>query len=146
ALQPRFGVTPSDVLPAYLAVGAGPGYPAVVRVFDYTSRVERFRLFPYGPSFTGGVNVATGDVTGDGVPDIITAVRSGALSHVKVFDGVTGAEIASFFAFPGFMSGVSVAAGDVNGDHKADLIVGTNAGGNSHVKVIDGSKLNQVTA
>src|SRR5262249_55579718 len=78
ALSPRLALPPAGPVPAYLAVGSGPGYPATVRVFDYTTGVERFRFFPYGPAFTGGVNVATGDVTGDGVPDILTGVRSGA--------------------------------------------------------------------
>jgi hypothetical protein len=142
ALSPRFAVTTGKAIPTYLAVGSGPGYPAMVRVFDYATGVERFRFFPYGPSFTGGVNVATGDVTGDGVPDIITGVRSGAGPHVKVFDGVTGAEIASFFAYaPGFLGGVSVAAGDVDGDGHADIITGAGPGADPHVVVFSGANL-----
>src|SRR5262249_27100404 len=142
ALEPRFGVRTGGPAPAYLAVGSGPGYPAVVRVFDYTSGVERFRFFPYGPAFTGGVNVATRDVTGDGVPDIITGVRSDAGPHVKVFDGATGAEIASFFAYaPGFHGGVWVAAGDVDGDGRADIITGAGPGAFPHVEVFSGANL-----
>jgi serralysin len=114
----------------------------MVRVFDYASGIERFRFFPYGPAFLGGVNVATGDVTGDGVPDIITGVRSGAGPHVKVFDGVTGAEIASFFAYgPGFRGGVTVAAGDVDGDGRADIITGAGPGAFPHVMVFSGANL-----
>src|SRR5262249_6474042 len=56
--------------------------------------------------------------------------------HVKVFDGATGALIRSFLAYPGFTGGVTVAAGDVNGDGFADLITGASA--NGHVKVFDG--------
>ncbi|HKB41526.1 MAG TPA: VCBS repeat-containing protein, partial [Gemmataceae bacterium] len=142
ALSPRFAVTTGKAVPTYLAVGAGPGEPGMVRVFDYASGVERFRLFPYGPAFSGGINVATGDVTGDGVPDIITGVRSGAGPHVKVFDGVTGAEIASFFAYaPGFLGGVSVAAGDVDGDGHADIITGAGPGADPHVMVFSGANL-----
>ena len=32
---------------------------------------------PYGPSFTGGVQVAVADVNGDGLNDIITVPRAG---------------------------------------------------------------------
>src|SRR4051794_743867 len=53
-------------------------------------------------------------------------------------------EVASFFAFdPRVASGVRVAVGDVNGDGTLDIIA-TPARGTPLVKVIDGTKLNQV--
>src|SRR5205085_2640431 len=78
----------------------------------------------FDAGFRGGVRVAAGDVNGDGVNDIIAGAGEGGSAHVKVFDGKTGQLIRSFFAFPGFGGGVFVAAGDVNGDGMADVIVG----------------------
>jgi hypothetical protein len=96
-------------------------------------------FFAYGPNFSGGVFVAAGDVNGDGRDDIITGAGSGAPGgHVKVFDGRTGVEVRSFFAFPGFTGGVTVAAGDVNGDGTDDIITGAGPGAGPHVKVFDG--------
>jgi hypothetical protein len=67
--------------------------------------------FAFDPSFGGGVYVAAGDVTGDGVADVVTGAGPGGVPHVKVFDGVTGAEVRSFFAAsPAFGGGVYVAA------------------------------------
>jgi hypothetical protein len=61
--------------------------------------------------------------------------------HVKVFNGTTAA--ADFFAFdPASRGGVRVGIGDVNGDGVLDYIAGT--GGGPQVKVIDGSRANQL--
>jgi hypothetical protein len=108
-------------------------------VFQAGSAVVKYDFFPYEPTFTGGVRVAVGDVNGDGLMDVITGTGPGGGPNVKVFDGKTGSLLQSFFAYDaGFSGGVFVAAGDVNGDGKADIITGTDAGGGPHVKVFNG--------
>jgi hypothetical protein len=85
------------------------------------------------------VRVAVADVNGDGMPDVITAPGPGGGPDIRVFDGRTGALIQEFMAYdPNFTGGVYVAAGDVNGDGKADIITGADAGGGPHVKVFSG--------
>ncbi|HXV77871.1 MAG TPA: FG-GAP-like repeat-containing protein, partial [Candidatus Polarisedimenticolaceae bacterium] len=123
---------------ASIVTGAGAGHPSEVKAFGGATSVEGHSLTAY-PGFTGGVRVATGDVNGDGVVDLVTGAGEGAGSHVKVFDGRTGAELRSFFAYPGFTGGVYVAAGDVDGDGYADIITGAGAGGGPHVKVFSGA-------
>jgi len=125
---------------ADIVTGAGPGGGPHVRVFDAVTGAELTGFLAYDPSFTGGVRVAAGDVNGDGRADIITAPGPGGGPHVRVFNGVTGAELISVFAFdPAFTGGVFVAAGDVNADRKADIIVGADAGGGPHVEVFSGA-------
>src|SRR5207244_10207544 len=105
--------------PAIVAVAAGAGDSPQVKVFDGTSSTPRLTIMAYDPSFHGGVRVAVGDVNGDGVPDIITGAGPGGGPQVKVFSGVDGKLLDSFFAYaPTFTGGVFVAAGDVNGDGK----------------------------
>lgn len=118
---------------ADIVVAAGPGGGTHVKVFSGSdgSLLTSFLAFP---GFNGGVSVAAGDVTGDGLADIIVA--AGVNGHVKVFRGTDGALVRSFLAFTGVTGEVAVAAGDVNGDGRADIIVG--AGVNSHVKVFSG--------
>ncbi len=128
--------------------GADAGGGPHVKVFDGITGAEIRSFMAFEPSFTGGVRVAAGDVTGDGTPDIIAGRGPGGDSEVRVFDGDTGTQIAgplgSFLAYDGFSGGVYVAAGDLNGDMLAEIITGAGAGGGPHVKVfspLDGSEL-----
>ena len=107
-----------------------------VKVFDGVTGAE-IRSFLAFPGFNGGVSVAAGDVNGDGIADVIVGAGPGAPGgHVKIFDGSTGQELLTFFAFdPNFLGGVQVAAGDVDGDKVIDIITGSGPGAGPHVKV-----------
>src|SRR5262245_42506300 len=87
----------------YVVLGADQG--SLVIVQDARTRAEVFRFEAF-PGFTGGVQVAAGDVTGDGIPEIIAGAGNGGNSHVKVFDGASGGLVSSFLAFPGFSGAV----------------------------------------
>jgi hypothetical protein len=111
----------------------------MVRVYDKTGTVLIRQFYAYDSNFMGGVRVATGDLNGDGVPDIITAPGPGGGPDIRVFDGKTGALIREFMAYsPFFKGGVFVAVGDVNGDHVPDIITAPDAGGGPDVRVWDG--------
>ncbi len=122
------------------AVGADAGGGPRVRVYDAVTKEVLFDRFVYDPNFTGGVRVATGDVTGDGVPDLIVAAGIGGGPHIQVFDGITFQPVSSFFAYEStFTGGTFVAVGDLNGDGVGDVVVGSGNGGGPVVKVFDGA-------
>jgi uncharacterized protein (TIGR03118 family) len=130
------------VSPHFLAIGAGLGAPPEVKVFDPTTGAIKFDFLAYDASFKGGVSVAVGDVNGDGIPDIVTGAGPGGGPHVKVFSGVDGSLLDSFFAYDAkFAGGVRVAVGDLNGDGQADIITGAGPGGGPHVEVFSGANL-----
>src|SRR5262249_23659912 len=130
------------------AVGGGPG---VVRVFDLSTNGELATFQPYGAGYTGGVNVAVGDVNNDGYIDLVTGAANGN-PHVKVYNGITlfkgtfaanpdGALLAGFFPYAlNFNVGSFVAVGDVNGDGYGDIATGASPG-NPHVQLFGGGSI-----
>ena len=133
--------------------GTGPGTEALVRVWMRNGQPGTPILaFDPFPGFTGGINVAVGDVLGDGKQEIIAAVAGHGPPAVKVFD-YSGNLISSFYAFnPAFMGGVNIAVGNVLGGiaaggypggvvssvFKQEIIVGAAAGDAPHVVVTNG--------
>ena len=127
---------------ADIITGAGPGGGPQVKVFNGVNLGLHKSFFAFNSNFTGGVYVAAGDVNGDGKADIITGAGPGGGPHVSVFDGGSNQLLHSFFAFSSnFQGGVRVAAGDVNGDGRADIITGAGPGGGPHVRVFDSQNL-----
>jgi Ca2+-binding RTX toxin-like protein len=123
---------------ADIITAAGAGGGPHVRIFSGADGSLLGEYFAFNPAFTGGVNVAAGDVNGDTIPDVVAAAGPGGGPHVRVFSGASTQQIAgplgSFFAYsPAFSGGVFVAAGDINGDTRADIVTGAGAGGGPHV-------------
>ena len=93
-----------------VVTGAGDGGGSAVRVFDPRTGEAKRSFFAGDPTLRGGVYVAAGDVTGDGVADVVSGAGVGGGPQVMVFDGRTGELAASDFAFdPSARNGVRVA-------------------------------------
>ena len=137
---------------SYFAVGGAPGR---VQVHNLDGSLAA-DFAPFGPRYTGAVNVAVGNITGDGFADIVVAAAEGN-PHVKVYNGRAfyrggrvfsrgnfqpsnpdASLLAAFFAYGlQFNIGATVAVGDIENDGFADLVTGASAG-NPHVKVYSG--------
>jgi len=132
------------------AVGTGAAVVSQVKVYDDTGALLA-TFQPYQSSFRGGVNVAVGDVTGDGVLDVVTGAgfdphfpQFTGGPHVEVFDGAgllggITTPLVSFFPYAqNFTGGVYVAAGDIDsgvgGDHRAEVVTGPGVGGGPDVE------------
>lgn len=137
-LDPNGQVVVSAVRANEIVLGTGAGGGPVVRIYNLAGQLQR-AFFAYDPAMRAGVDVATGDVNGDGLDEIITAAGPGGGPNVKVFDR-NGNTLASFFAYDsGFRGGVSIAAGDVTGDGKAEIVTGPGNGGGPVVRVFTGT-------
>jgi len=106
--------------------GAGPGGgPRVIVLSGATGEVLA-DFFAYESTFTGGVWLAVGDVDGDGRDEIITGAGVGGGPRVRILR-LDGSEVANFFTSDSSARlGVTVAAGDLDGDGAAEIVTGVN--------------------
>lgn len=98
---------------------------AHVKVLDSQSGATVASLFPFGSAAVSAVVVATGDIDGDGHRDLIASATTPEGTRVQGI-ALDGSVLASFFVVePGIAAGASLAAGDLDGNGLAEIVLGT---------------------
>lgn len=109
---------------AEIITGAASNGGSHVRSFNADGSIMGLNLFAYAPSFLGGVNVAAGDIDGDGKAEVITGAGATGGPNVKFFDG-NGNQLTSFFSYlPSFTGGVTVGAIDPTNSGTFNIVTG----------------------
>jgi len=120
----------------YLLSGLGLRSFPQIKILKTDGTVFK-EFFAYSPSFSGPINVASGDVNGDGVDEVITGAGVGGGPHVRVYD-INGHLLSEFFAFDkNFRGGVNITTGDIDGDDIFEIIAASGKGRTPEVKVFD---------
>lgn len=134
--------------------GANGGTPALPPLAN---------AFVFEESQRGGVWVTLGDVTGDGLADLIGGggptggprVRIGDMAQILAaknfgfFDDTPGVSRSNFFVrndFETYRAGIRVTARDIDGDNIADLVVGSGDGFPADVGFYLGTRLTTFTS
>ena len=91
----------------------------------------------YDKSMTAGVNIATCDVDGDGINEIIVAPKRGGGPQLRVFSnkGIPIDNGGEFVYDKSMTAGVNIACGDLNGDGKAEIVTMPAAGAGPDIKI-----------
>ena len=111
-----------------------------VRIFEADGARRSLELWPYGPAFRGGVDVAVAnvDLSTPTKDEIIVSPESGYKPLVKIYKPQMEHNLYSdFLAFgENFTGGVRVSAGNVDNDREAEIVVGAASRG-GHVRVLE---------
>jgi len=131
---------------------AGPGGPSSFTVrsgIDNAVIVTSFNVFE--SAFTGGLYVESADLNNDGFADVIITPDQSGGPIVAIYDGAKlaaglsgdAAQIVRFFgiADDNFRGGARAAAGDIDGDGFADVLIAAGFGGGPRVAIFNGKSI-----
>jgi len=107
-----------------------------VRIFDQKGNVlYQFMAFP--DSWRGGLSVAAADFNGKGKADIVIGTGKGNSNLIRIFSAPGNLEYQFSPYEPSYLGGLNVAAGDVNGDGQAEIVVAPQDNSNLPIRIFN---------
>ena len=131
-----------------IVVASNAGRRGEVRIFRGDgSRIITF--LPYGTAYRDGVNLTVADVNGDGPMEIIVTKQKGT-PNVRVFGYRNGRYTQVYREFNGesanYRNGVSLTAGDLNGDGRDEVLTAAAGSGAATLRIfrLQGTAMRQL--
>ena len=129
--------SPPPATNTFTAVGSAPGTTPEVVIKNSDGSVA-FTVPVFDPSFTGGVNVAIGDVTGAGSQAVLATPGYGGGPIMLVIDPATGKITDTVTMFnPAFRGGINLQVGDIAGLGYDQVLVGAGPSGGPRVMLLN---------
>lgn len=132
---------------ALIGVGGGTGQISIWRQ-DAGGTLRFSQSVATGTSLA--LDVAVGDINGDGLPDLVAAVSGLSGQHIALIPRLAGGDFGnpSFLSTESSWGASSVAVGDLNGDGRTDVVATTGGNSPTHIGVFyqgSGNSLGPVT-
>jgi hypothetical protein len=107
-----------------IVTGAGSGGGPHIRIFSKEGNPVNGGFFAFDQSFSGGVNVAVGNVNQDSQKEIIVCPNQGGGGEIKIFSK-DGKFLKSFFPYQDFDGQLKVLADDLDNDGIDEILSST---------------------
>ena len=120
-----------EIITVSISVG-GPH----LRIFDQQGNVE-YQFMAFDPDYRDGVNLAVGDLDGNGIDEIIVTPRANSQTRIKVYELENGQEVLqdSYLAYAeNVVGGLNLAVGDIDGNGIDELVTVPLSGGGPHIR------------
>lgn len=121
-----------------IIIAPGQGRKPEVKIYSLDGTLISSFL-AYDEKFQQGVNIAIGDVDGNGMNEIITAPMAGGGPNIRIFGYRNGKYVSvakNFMAYDSrFRGGVSVATADIEGDGTREIIVAPQSRGGPYFRI-----------
>ncbi|MFA6296028.1 MAG: FG-GAP-like repeat-containing protein [Patescibacteria group bacterium] len=132
-------------IPFNILVSTGFGVNPQLHEFSNTGKISSYLSdLKNLPSNNKGINLASGDVDGDAVDEIIVSQRAGGIPQVFVFEK-NGKLKMVFKPYPSnSQTGINIATGDVDKDGKDEIVTVPAEGGVALVKIYRFNKKQEI--
>ncbi|MEK7607102.1 MAG: putative glycoside hydrolase [Patescibacteria group bacterium] len=99
---------------------------------------KSLKIRPYGEQWTGELMLGVGDLTGDGLQEIVVTAHEESGAEIRVYRNTGELMTAPWKAFGGgYRGGAHIGVGDLNGDGIAEVVIGSSRGGGPQVRVFN---------
>jgi len=119
-----------------IVTGAGPGGGPQVRIFSLNGELIG-QFFAFDEGGRTGIQVMAGDLTGDGVDEIVVVAEEGGTGQIRIFNQY-GHLKGSFFPFDRTDAGLFVSIGDLDEDAESELVV-SELSDQGSIRIFDGN-------
>jgi hypothetical protein len=109
-----------------IITGTATSGSALVKIYDKNGKLLSGGINAYGKAFKGGVNIACGDIDGNGAEEIVTGAGFGGSSQVRIFNNKFQTINNGFWAYDKTSkNGVRVMVNDVDGNGIKEILAAT---------------------